>query len=195
MSGWKVKKEWFAFLEATRDTVIWWILVEPGSHALQNQHRGTKIGLQAKKMKNKERLRLLRTYAMHYKRADVDLAICAYCSFPRQCLDHVPPLAWIETFDIDKYKNRGGEFLLYPSCARCNGWLGHKELFTYSERLPYLYERYAKAVDKEATLWTKDEIDELGYSLQIMVKARQSLLKELMKAHRGVETNVINYGR
>ena len=146
-------------------------------------------------MKNTVRLRLLRQYSSLYKRANVDLSICAYCSFQRQCLDHVPPLNWIESFDIERYQKRGGEFWLYPSCARCNAWLGAKELFTYQERLGYLYERYTKAVERESALWTKEEIDELGYSLQVMVKARQHFLKELMKAHRGVETNVINYGR
>ena len=141
---------------------------------------------------SQNRKRLIRTYGSLYKRADVDLSVCVYCGDDRYCLDHVPPISWIETFDIKKYKKRGGELLLYPACRQCNAWLGGKQLFDLKGRLQFLYERYMKEVDRINGLWSDDEIKEMSYVFQTMILSKREATKDLIRKFRKIEDKIMS---
>ena len=138
-------------------------------------------------MKLKERNRLVRTYNHLYRRAEVELDKCFYCGANRECLDHVPPISWVESFDTTKYREQGNEFLLYPSCFKCNSYLGDKNLFDISERIEYLYQRYTKEIDKIVGLWTDEETEEMSPMFQDMIRNRTNRVKELVQRQRYLE--------
>lgn len=140
-------------------------------------------------MKIKERNRLLKTYGHWYKRADVNLDVCVYCGAQRQCLDHVPPLAWVESFDRSKEDN---EFLLYPSCFKCNAWLSNRSLFSFDERLDFLYRKYTKEIDKLVGLWSEDDLEEMSPMFQDMIRKKMNCVKELIQAQRHVEHQLLH---
>jgi hypothetical protein len=121
----------------------------------------------------------------------VSLGECVYCGSERQCLDHVPPISWIETFDLIKFKKDGGELLLYPSCHQCNKWLGDKPLFNYKERLLFLYDRYMAEVDKIKALWSEEEIAEMSSMFQRMIRAKQLMVRDLIRKHREIECRML----
>lgn len=122
---------------------------------------------------------LMKKYGRLYKRVmGFDPTICAYCDQPREVLDHVPPISALESISIRGYAKKGGKFLLYPSCAKCNSMLGRVSLVSYYERLLHLEARYAKKIDK-IELWTEEEIDEMGYAMRAFIKSNRQDLEEL----------------
>jgi len=79
---------------------------------------------------------------------------------------------------------------LYPACRWCNQTLGAKELFTYEERLLFLYHKLHEKLDM-CTLWSNEEIEELDGELKRMIKARQiQIRREYLMRLRGVEINI-----
>lgn len=55
-------------------------------------------------------------------------------------MDHSPPLHWVGLLQPEFFKERKIPFKLYPACTDCNYILGAKRLFTYKERVKYIYE-------------------------------------------------------
>lgn len=116
----------------------------------------------------KVRKKALRAVGNLYKRAKVDLAVCAYCGDIRYCLDHVPPLQYVaEYVDVKKFIEKGGELLLYPVCDTCNSFLGSRKLPTVGDRLNYLLKKYASL--SERATWSDEELSELGKNMQAMI--------------------------
>lgn len=124
-----------------------------------------------------------------------DLSLCQYCGDKRESLDHVPPLAVAVDMDVDKFRKGGGELLLVPCCLICNQLLNAKLLMTLSERTHFLWERYAKEIDRMSDLWEEDEIAELGRGLQPMVRARQNKVAMYVRKLRGVEDRMLEMER
>ena len=139
------------------------------------------------------RSRAAREIGSLYSRIEnFDLAICAYCKSPRQCLDHVPPITFAATLDLDKFWESGGSLRLYPSCLECNSLLGSSKLSRYEERLYFLYEAYGKRIKEKQ--WSEYEIAALGRGLQDFVKGCQYRNQERIEKLRGIEENMLSIG-
>lgn len=119
-----------------------------------------------------------------YRRVfDRDMSKCAYCGAPREGLDHVPPLSVAVNLDLEKDKVK---LFLYPCCSYCNGVLGNKRLYTYEERLIYLYNHTLRKIKDEEKQWSKEEIEELGPNLKQMIiqeKNKQVALQIKLKQY------------
>jgi hypothetical protein len=128
--------------------------------------------------------------AFLYRRATgIDLGSCAYCGFPRECLDHVPSLRIACDMDVPEFVKQGGRLLLYPSCWECNTLLGKKDLPSYGQRLAFLWERYGQMI--RTKLWERHEIEELGPGLRPYIAARQKANARWIDKIRVVERRMI----
>ncbi len=128
--------------------------------------------------------------AFLYRRATgIDLGGCAYCGFPRECLDHVPPLRIACDLDVQEFIKHGGRLLLYPSCAECNSFLGKRDLPAYGQRLAFLWERYGQLIRTKT--WERWEIAELGPGLRPYIAARQKANARWIDKLRVVERRLI----
>ena len=88
---------------------------------------------------------------------------CTYCGWPKDDIDHCPPLIWVYNLGSDYFKSRGIRFRLIPSCTECNQALGSERLFTVVERCAYLHQRYRKKYERfrKVVIWDRREIEEL----------------------------------
>jgi hypothetical protein len=128
--------------------------------------------------------------AFLYRRVTgIDLGRCAYCGFPRECLDHVPPLRLACDLDIGAFVKDGGRLLLYPSCFECNEFLGKKDLPAYGQRLSFLWERYGNLIRTQT--WEQWELAELGPGLRPYITARQKANMRWIDKIRAVEQRLI----
>lgn len=124
------------------------------------------------------RKRLNFVYGSYYRRTTkFSFDDCVYCDEKAQSLDHVPPLSYLDTLNIDKYREMGGKFLLYPCCLECNMLLGDEQLVTLYDRLSYLHDKYERRLNK-IVKWEQSEIKQLGRNLKTYVQARQYKIKE-----------------
>lgn len=138
------------------------------------------------------RLAAIRAIGNLYERhGKFDGNSCAYCGSPRQCLDHVPPLdvAYYQ-IDLKKFQKTGGKLYLIPSCNLCNELLGAKKLFTYDERLAFLFERYAKLIREHK--WDDEEIEEMGPGLKAAIIESERHRQEYIRKLRGVENSILS---
>lgn len=116
--------------------------------------------------------------------------LCAYCGDVRQSIDHIPPISLVGERGTVGLKKMGAEFIKVPCCHVCNNTLNARRIITYGERLAFLYNRLAKAVDAKAW-WNNAEIDELSGELKRMVKAKQTHNhRELFLRFRNMERNL-----
>ena len=130
------------------------------------------------KQETKERKRRMREVAPFYRRINDQVDRCFYCDYPRQCLDHVPPLVMVsDYYDIREMKKRDVKLLLLPSCSDCNNYLGMKPLFSIPERLEYLDKRYSKLISQTEGLWSEAEIEELGPGLKSFIESNDQVIR------------------
>ncbi len=146
--------------------------------------------------KKAERARLSRTYNHLYTPHSFEgqnVRECFYCADPAETRDHCPPLSWVETRKQEAWRDAGVAFVTVPCCAPCNGLLGRKGLFTLKERADYLEQRLSAKFDRESTLWSEDEIDEMGPSFQKTIRARQKAVDDLARRVQNAQARSINY--
>ena len=108
---------------------------------------------------------------------------CHYCGAPANTKDHIIPISYL----------RNGRPLSCASvgdtvdcCAECNSLLGAKALFSIEERANEIAECLTRRYKKElnAPVWTDEEINELGPSLQNSIKSKQFLRNEVLERIR-----------
>lgn len=145
-------------------------------------------------VKSATRKAAIKALGMLYKRpSGIDLSKCVYCGDARQCLDHVPPLQYVYSeIDVNVYLEKGGELLFYPACTMCNGFLGSKPLLTLVDRLAFLYKKYAKAAEK--TVWSDDDMSELGSNLLKMILNHESKRRLNDIKLRGILDSILLHG-
>jgi hypothetical protein len=132
---------------------------------------------------------LIRTYGGLYSRfMGEDAGDCFYCGALRSCLDHSPPISAFEYVDAKFFKTRQIPLVLVPCCSQCNVYLGDRKLFTVQERLEFLEMKYEKEFARVANLWTDEEIDEMGFSFQKVLRVKQEAQYELARKVRSVQT-------
>lgn len=141
----------------------------------------------------KSRKTALRAIGSLYSRAKgCDLSLCFYCGFPREALDHVPPLSVAISMDMEKFRRKGGRLILFPSCGQCNSMLGSKKLGTALERINYLWAAYATLIEKTHRNWTRAELHELGRGLRGTIEAGMRRADVYVLHLRGVEGRLLS---
>ena len=144
-------------------------------------------------LRTEERKWLLKVYNHLYKRSTIhELDRCAYCGYPRECYDHVPPLSLLKNADIEAEIESGTKFILYPSCQQCNLTLSNINYLNYKERAEYLIDRYNKKLNKIET-WTQKDIDDLGYTLKTGVQLNRDKLDMYNSKIYNLDLNIIEY--
>jgi len=141
-------------------------------------------------MKNQERKRLHRIYGQLYRRTkNFNLIECAYCQYPRQCLDHVPPLTALPSLNVREYIKAGGKLILYPSCLQCNKYLSSRNIIDFYERLDYLSHKYSKKIDT-IEVWEKHELAEMGPLMTSYIKSHQHEVREYIHKLQNIENRM-----
>lgn len=116
---------------------------------------------------------------------------CFYCGDPAECLDHVPPVSLIGDLKPEYRRLHGIPAALVPACLECNSALGDRRLLTVVDRLLYLESFYDAKFKKQQAMWTEDEIQELGYVLQNVVRSKQEKLQRYIHKIRGIQMRQI----
>ena len=126
-------------------------------------------------MKRNDRELLERRYNHFYSRV-TEAEVCVYCGDIEECLDHCPPLVWVGDLGSNHFIDKGVEFSLVPSCLECNAILGCVGLFSIVERRAFVCFSLSKKYEKllAAPEWAHEEISNLGFALQTVVKAKQA---------------------
>ena len=127
-------------------------------------------------------------YTRHYT---AEGYYCFYCNDPADGLDHVPPVSVIDSMPYQQRKRFGIPAATVPCCAECNSALSNRVLTTVEDRLLYLESYYDKHLTKQQSMWTEDEINELGPSLQNGVRARQEKLQRYVHKIRAIQMRQI----
>lgn len=138
-------------------------------------------------LKKLERKRLAATYGRLYQRhrgEGVNRNRCFYCNDPAQTLDHSPPLSWVEAMTVKEWRLRRVPFVLIPACMSCNFKLGDKPLFTAEERVRFIADKLERMYEKNHGLWSKEEIDEMGFSFRALLKEKNRLNELLLSRVR-----------
>lgn len=140
---------------------------------------------------SKIRKQLIEVYDSLYEiKVFNDRCSCVYCGAPRECLDHVPPISFLESISTKKLAELEIDLIKVPCCNKCNSYLGAKRFVTIYERLIYLYERYSKELGNK-TLWTDKEISELSGNLKQLVISSQNKIKlEVADRLKGIEESL-----
>jgi hypothetical protein len=137
------------------------------------------------------RKELLKKYGILYRRVKgFSLERCAYCDYPRACLDHVPPIMMLDEIDTKVYMEKGGTFLLYPSCNDCNRYLGYIKEIDFIDRLEHLAKKYNKKLDTRE-YWSDDEIKEMGHNMQSYIVGHQEKTRTLIKKLYAIENRIV----
>lgn len=140
----------------------------------------------------KQRQQLMKLHGSKYKRHFLTEGYyCFYCADPAQCLDHVPPLSMMDVYTYEERKKAEIPAVLLSCCSECNSALGSRLLPTAHERLLYLESHYEAYFKKQKSMWSDDEIEELGESLQNSVKARQEKLNRYIDKIRAIQMRQI----
>lgn len=127
-------------------------------------------------------------YTRHYTNEGF---YCFYCNDPADGLDHVPPVSVIDMLSYAKRKESHIPAVLLPCCTECNSALGGRVLTNVEDRLLYLESYYDKYFKKQQAMWSEEEINELGSSLQNSVRARQERLQRYVHKIRAVQLRQI----
>lgn len=137
---------------------------------------------------NKHRKGLINLHSSKYTRHyTTEGYYCFYCNDPAEGLDHVPPISLIDAMPYKKRKQEDIPAITMACCRECNGALSNRRLVTVHDRLLYLESFYDAKFKKQQAMWTEEEINDLGYSLQIMVRARQEKLQRYIHKIRGIQ--------
>lgn len=143
-------------------------------------------------IRSTERLKLVKAYGGLYRRHFAcDASVCFYCGATRDCLDHRPPLATLDTFSVAELRSARIPLVLVPSCQECNARLGAKPLLTVREAADHLLRFYDALYEKKFNLWQEDEIKEMSPMFQAMIKARQLALSDLNRKVRHLQELVM----
>jgi len=121
---------------------------------------------------------------------------CSYCDDVRDGLDHIPPINVVAEYGSKTIRENKIRFIKIPVCKSCNSMLGAKPLFTYAERLSYIYGKLSEKIERKEGIWTHDEIEEnLKGNLKRMVKARHnSFVRDVLQRFRNVEEKLVMLG-
>ena len=112
---------------------------------------------------------------------------CFYCGDPAEGLDHVPPLSLLDGMPYEQRKRSRIPAVTVACCSECNSALSSRKLVTVDERLDFLESFYDAKFKKQSAMWSQEEIDELGPSLQASVRARQEKLQRFIHKIRGIQ--------
>ena len=109
---------------------------------------------------------------------------CHYCGAPAATKDHIVPISYNYTNRPKYHRSKGGETV--DCCRECNTLLGAKALFSIQERAHEVAECLERRYKKElnAPIWTKEDLEELGSTLQKQIKAKQFLRDEILERTR-----------
>jgi hypothetical protein len=115
--------------------------------------------------------------------------ICVYCGDKATTKDHFIPVS--AEYMISDLKSTYKCKVLLPACSNCNNIAGNRVFNTFSQKQKYIQGRIR---DKNrdllrAGLWTKEELGELGPSLQ---KYIESSLRELISIERRINWRIID---
>jgi hypothetical protein len=105
---------------------------------------------------------------------------CFYCGDLAGERDHCPPLSWVESRRLSDWKRDGVRFVVVPACGHCNNLLGDRPLFTLVERAEFIERRLETLYEREAALWSEEEIAEMSPEFQRTLRARKRALVLLM---------------
>lgn len=130
-------------------------------------------------------------YDHHYTRADGDVMKCHYCGDPSGCLDHCPPLSWVDVMGIGYFWEEKIPLVKVPACMECNGVLAAHKLFSFEERRQYLEmamkRRYKRLLKLPA--WSESQIVELKGKLKRFVgsgQAKKEWVEQRLEAMKGI---------
>jgi len=138
-------------------------------------------------MKKNRRLQMA-MYGSRYKRHFLDEGFyCFYCGDPAQCLDHLPSLSLMSDFSMEDLKKQKIVCSLLTACDECNFASAAKHHFYPIDRLIFLENHYEKHFKKMKSLWSAEEIEELGPSLREYVKAKQEKTNRYIDKIRGIQ--------
>lgn len=138
--------------------------------------------------RNKNREKLMKQHHHKYIRHYTSEGYyCFYCGDPAEGLDHVPPLSLIDAMPYEKRKQARIPAVTVACCSECNTALSNRRLVDVSERLAYLESFYDAKFKHQQAMWSEDEIQELGYSLQQSVRARQEKLQRYVHKIRAIQ--------
>ena len=112
---------------------------------------------------------------------------CFYCGDPATGLDHMPPLFYMDSLSLGYIKKNKISCALLPCCTECNLKGGNKMHLTVMDRLLFLESTYEKHFKKMKSLWSADEIDELGPSLRSFVIAKQEKINRYIDKIRNIQ--------
>ena len=142
--------------------------------------------------KDRNRQHLLAMHGFKYIRHYMDEGyVCFYCNAPADTLDHVPPLTMIDYMPYEERRKYGIPAVLLPCCSECNVNLGDKALADTISRLEFLEWHYDKFLQTQRGMWTEEEINKLGYVLQLQVKAKQKKLDDYVEKVRNIQTRLL----
>ncbi len=123
-------------------------------------------------------------YTRHYT---AEGYYCFYCGDPAEGLDHVPPISMIDNMPYEKRKRDKIPAVTLACCSECNSALSSRRLQTVDDRLLFLESYYDAKFKKQNAMWSEEEIEELGPSLQQSVRARQEKLQRYIHKIRGIQ--------
>lgn len=148
-------------------------------------------------MNRKQRKHIISIYGHLYKRHlyNVHPASegCYYCGAGAESIDHMPPLAWVDLLCPSKKMGKGRSkqiCLLMAACLDCNQRLGDRPLFSLIERVRHIENSLLKKYENESSLWTDDEINEMGPEFRRTLKARRVKYQWLLQRIRHVQWRV-----
>jgi hypothetical protein len=138
--------------------------------------------------KSKHREELMKKHHHKYVRHYTNEGYyCFYCGDPAEGLDHVPPLSLIDAMPYEKRKRAKIPAVLLACCGECNNALNSRRLVNVDERLEFLESFYDAKFKKQNSMWTEEEILELGPSLQNSVRAKQEQLQRYIHKIRNIQ--------
>ena len=145
--------------------------------------------------KNKNRDAILRQYGQlydwhEYERLPGSMG-CYYCGDPANTVDHIPPLSAVDTRKTDDWRKDGFKFLKVRCCSACNSSLGPKWLFRPLDRAKYIEERLIRKYEREANLWSEEEIKEMGPEFQRTIRAKKKAAVLLLERLRAAQWRVL----
>lgn len=114
--------------------------------------------------------RRTREYKFHFLYRKIKCDYCMYCGEIATLLDHVPPLAIVES------QGPKANMVLVPSCEECNsfGW-AHPD-YTIRDRKKrigeLIFRKYRRLLNSPS--WTQDELNELGPEMRQRVMRAES---------------------
>ena len=98
-----------------------------------------------------------------------DTALCVYCGWDADTVDHVLPRAW---------SGEAGRAAVptVPACRDCNSRLGNRHAPTIGERRRLVWESLERKHRKllRCPGWTDDEIDEFGPRMRAEMESREA---------------------